>query len=129
MNKIKIISGLITLIFILGGCTSQLSEEYVEHLNLSQTYIDSEDYEGALTEINEAMDINSEAPEAYVQKGYIHLIKGELNQASDLLSYVEEHIDEFKEEESKYTGLLNIANLRYQQEQYDEALLFFLLRA
>lgn len=125
MNKIKLTVGFIILMFGLLGCSSNLSEEYVNHLNLSQTYIDSEDYDGALIEINEAISHNSEAPEAYVQKGYIHLVKGELNQAGEALSFVEDHIDDFKEEESKYAGLLNIGNLKYQLSYFDEALSFF----
>jgi len=125
MNKIKLTVWFIVLMLVLIGCSSHLSEEYVNHLNLSQTYIDSEDYEGALIEINEAIKLSYEAPEAYVQKGYVHLVKGELNQANEALTFVENHMDDFMEEDSKYAGLLNIGNLKYQQNQFDEALSFF----
>lgn len=125
MNKIKIIVGLIMLTMILGGCSSGLSEDYINHLNSSQTYIDNEDYEAAMVEIEDAISHNPEVPEAYVQKGYIHLVRGELNQATTALKFVEEHIDEFQNDDSKYAGLLNIGNLRYQLELYSEALEFF----
>jgi tetratricopeptide (TPR) repeat protein len=124
--KLKVFLIIPVLLIISAGCSKSLPKDYVEHVNHSQQFIDENNLDQALIEVEEALSIDSEAPEAYVQKGFIHLAKGEINQAKEALTYVSNHLDDFLEEESLYAGLLNIGNLNYQLEDYTLALDYFL---
>jgi len=126
LKKISIMIVLLLSVYSLTGCTQKLSEEYMEHISKSQEDIDAKDYEGAMKEIEAALRENEKAPEAYLQKGFLHLTKGELNQAKDALMYVLEHMDDFSDKDSKYTAYLNMGNLYYQFDDNSKALTYFL---
>ncbi len=115
---------MIAVFILMTGCMG-LSKDYIDHVNRSQELINSGDYDGAMAEVDKAIALHEDAPEAYVQKGFIHLAKGELNQARVALDFVEERLDAFEEESSLYSAYLNLGNLRYQEKSYELAIEHF----
>lgn len=116
----------VVTLFLLVGCKAKIPEAYTQLIDESQSYIDQESYDLALEKVEAAIALNSTYPEAYVQKGFIHVAKGEYNQAGEAFAYVEEHLTDFTDEESKYAALLNLGNYEYMQNNIDIALSYFM---
>lgn len=114
------------MLFVLVGCKSKIPEAYTKLIEESQSYIDQESYDLALEKVEAAIAMNATYPEAYVQKGFIHVAKGEYNQAGEAFAYVEEHLSEFADEESKYAALLNLGNYEYMQNNIEVSLAYFM---
>ncbi len=116
-------------LLIMVGCGAKKNEAYFELLETSQQMISRDyNYSGAEKVIAEAIEMEAEMPEAYIQAGYLHLIQGEYNQANDMLVKGLRYEKNFQEEESRYLAYLNMGNLKYQQKQL-EVSLEYLLRA
>ncbi len=98
---------------MMNGCSQKVSKEYLDLLEKSQTLIDeNSNYIEAEELIDQAIEMYPEAPEAYVQAGYIHLIRGEYNQANDMLSKSIEYEENFQDEDSKYFCLFEYGQLK-----------------
>ncbi len=114
---------IITMIFV--ACSNAPSNDYIEHINLAQEYIDSGDYEAATIEIEKAIKLDDNAPEAFLLKGFMHMTLGELTEAQKALLYVEENISQLVEEGNKYQALLNLGNLYYQKGEFKIGIEYF----
>lgn len=121
-NKIWVIG---ILVLILAGCQQGLSEEYIEKIELIESLITNGDYEGALVETEAAINIEPEEPEAYVQKGFIHLTYGEYDEAKVALDEAFKYEDQFGSDELKYKAYYNMGSLLYQLSDYEGALVNF----
>jgi len=119
MKKILSLVGILWLSSMLMiGCSQKVSKEYYAILEESQMLIDqSSNYTEAEELIDKAIQMYPEAPEAYVQAGYIHLVRREYNQANDMFDKSIKYEENFQDKESKYFAYLNIGNLKYQQHQ------------
>lgn len=128
MKKTIVLFGILLMSsLMMNGCSQKVSKEYLDLLEKSQTLIDeNSNYIEAEELIDQAIEMYPEAPEAYVQAGYIHLIRGEYNQANDMLSKSIEYEENFQDEDSKYFAYLNMGNLKYQQHQSASGLEYLL---
>lgn len=125
-KRIQLFFVLLAVILASASCTKSVTKEYTGLIEESQKYIDEEHYDLALEKIDAAIQIDKNAPEAYVQKGFIHVARREYNQAGEAFSYVREHLNDFADDESKYAALLNLGNFDYMQENNQSALDYFM---
>jgi len=127
INKFVVLMILmVTAITLMTGCASAVSEKYTQLIDESQVFIDQEQYALALEKVNEAIAIDEKQPEAYVQKGFIHVATGEYNQAGEAFSFVREHLSDFADEDSKFAALLNLGNYDYMLGDNEAALSYFM---
>lgn len=113
------------IVFILGGCRNEQTEAYQLLIEESKAYLESSDFDKALLKVEEAIQLNEESPDAYAIRGFIKLTKNELNQAKEDLSYAVMNIHEIEEDMDKYSVYVQMGNLLYFQDKYDESLIYY----
>jgi tetratricopeptide (TPR) repeat protein len=114
-----------TVVF-LTSCSKGISKEYKQLLEESQQLIEEAAYDLALEKAEAAIKLDADAPEAYVQKGFIHISRNEINQAGEAFNFVRNHLEQFTDEEAKYAALLNLGNYDYMLKDNVSALRYFL---
>lgn len=124
--KTLVLLSIMSILLIMTGCQKKVPEAYIQLIDTSQTYIDDQSYDKALESVEAAIAIDSSYPEAYVQKGFIHVAKGEYNQAGEAFAYVAQHLNDFNDEEGKYAALLNLGNYDYMTGDIEQALAYFM---
>lgn len=123
LNKIWIIG---VLVFILIGCSNGPSEEYIKKVELAEQLIEEGNYPEAIQVVDEAITIESSEPDAFIQKGFIHLTFGEYEEAKKALDEAFLYEESFHTDELKYKAYYNMGSLEYQLGNYDKALENFL---
>lgn len=70
---------LITLLLLIGSCGPK--EDYLQKFHEALELTDKEEYEKAIDELNHVIDLAPEFDSAYVERAYVYMILGNLDEA------------------------------------------------
>lgn len=125
MIKKWISKAIFLIVFIVGGCSNEKTDVYQQLIDDSKAFLESADLENALAKAEEAIQLNEKEPSAYAIRGFIKLTQNELNQAKEDLSYAVSKIHEIDDEMDQYSVYVQMGNLMYFQENYEESLNYY----
>lgn len=116
---------LVFVMLVFVCCSSGPSAEYMHYIEHAKEMIESGDYEGAQAELDEAVVLEPDIPEAYMLRGYLFMSMGDLKAAGGDFAVVENKIDDFLDDENMFQAYLNIGNYKYQTGDFDGAIKAF----